>query len=188
MKEQLRSVLNYIVPFKEEELEEIMQDFHYRAFRKNERILSEGMVCREFYFIQKGSIRTYFIDRKGTERTRYIMLENWIGTALSSFVAQQPSVEFIEAMEDGELLYISHQDFFRWNEQSENWKHFYQKILEMAYAFQNAKIESLVTLSAKERYQKVFRENPALVQRVSNRILASYLDINPETLSRLKSR
>jgi len=184
----LKEVLAYISPFDDAELDRIAALFHSLQCRRNEQILREGETCTAFYFVQKGSIRTYFIDKKGNERTRYIMLDNWIGTALTSFISQQPSLECIEAMEDSELLFISHKDFFELNEQLSNWKRFYQRILEMAYAFQNKKIESLVTLSAKERYQQVLEENPALIQRVSNKVLASYLDINPETLSRLKSR
>ncbi len=68
------------------------------------------------------------------------------------------------------------------------WKIFYQRILEMAYSFQNKKIEGLVTLSAKQRYELLLKETPILVQKLSNKILASYLDIAQETLSRLKSK
>ncbi len=64
----------------------------------------------------------------------------------------------------------------------------YWKMLEMAYCFQNRKIEELVTLTAKQRYDNVLNENPILIQRLSNRVLASYLDIREETLSRLKSK
>ena len=70
----------------------------------------------------------------------------------------------------------------------DSWKIFYQRILEMAYSFQNRKIEQLVTLTAKQRYDNVLEENPILIQRLSNRVLASYLGIREETLSRLKSK
>lgn len=116
------------------------------------------------------------------------MLDNHIGTALTSFISQKPSVEMIEALEDTELLAISHADFYRLNIQMDNWRNFYQRILEMAYSFQNGKIEQRVTLTAKQRYEVILNENPALVQQVSNKILASYLDIREETLSRLKSK
>ncbi len=58
----------------------------------------------------------------------------------------------------------------------------------MAYTFQNKKIESLVTLSAKQRYEQLMQENPAIIQTLSNKIVASYLDMAQETLSRLKSK
>lgn len=129
-----------------------------------------------------------FIDKNGHEKTRYIMLDNHIGTALTSFISQKPSIEFIEALDDTKLLAISYSDFYRLNREMNSWKHFYQRILEMAYSFQNRKIEQLVTLTAKQRYDRVLKENPTLIQRLSNRVLASYLDIREETLSRLKSQ
>ncbi len=88
----------------------------------------------------------------------------------------------------GNTAAISHADFYRLNSQMDNWRNFYQRILEMAYSFQNGKIEQRVTLTAKQRYEVILNENPALVQQVSNKILASYLDIREETLSRLKSK
>jgi len=115
------------------------------------------------------------------------MLDNHIGTALTSFISQKSSIEFIEALDDTELLAINHADFYRFNKEMDSWKNFYQRILEMAYSFQNRKIEQLVTLTAKQRYDNVLKENPLLIQRLSNRVLASYLDIREETLSRLKS-
>ena len=115
------------------------------------------------------------------------MMEPSIGTALTSFISQKPSFEFVDALEKTEVLFITHHDFFQLVDEVPAWKNFYLKIMEMAYSFQNRKIESLVTLSAKERYDQLILENPKIVQRVSNKVLASYLDIKQETLSRLKS-
>ncbi|MFN3022023.1 Crp/Fnr family transcriptional regulator [Chryseobacterium sp. TY3] len=135
-----------------------------------------------------GCIRTYFIDKDGEEKTRYVMTDFTIGTALTSFATQKQSTEFIDAQKDTELLAISHSDFFKLNQQFDKWKIFYQRILEMAYAFQNRRIESLVTLTAKQRYEELLKNNPILIQKLSNKVLASFLDIKPETLSRLKSK
>ena len=174
--------------FDEQELDKILACFKPKGVKKNEILLHEGSVCKEFYFVHSGCIRTFFIDRNGHEKTRYVMLENHIGTALTSFISQKPSFEFLEALEITELLAISYADFFRLNKEMDSWKRFYQRILEMAYSFQNRKIEQLVTLTAKQRYGLVLIENPVLIQRLSNRVLASYLDIREETLSRLKSK
>ncbi len=174
--------------FSEQELEKISNCFKPKTVLKNSILLSEGSICKEFYFINKGCIRTYFIDKNGHEKTRYVMLDKHIGTALTSFVAQRPSIEIVEAIGDTELLVINHSDFFSLNKEMDSWKNFYQRILEMAYSFQNRKIEQLVTLTAKQRYENVLKENPILIQCLSNRVLASYLDIREETLSRLKSK
>lgn len=187
-RDNLRHLIQLFSAFGPEELEHVIDCFHDRSVKKNEILVAAGDICKEFYFINKGCLRTFFITKQGHEKTRYLMMEPSIGTALTSFISQKPSFEFIDALEETEILAIDHRDFFRLADQFPPWKSFYLKIMEMAYSFQNRKIESLVTLTAKERYQQLINENPKISQRVSNKILASYLDMNQETLSRLKSK
>ena len=186
--EKLKYLLKSIADFDEQQLEKVLQCFKPKFVKRNTILLTEGEVCKEFYYIYSGCIRTYFITKQGHEKTRYVMLDCSIGTGLTSFITQKPSFEFIDTLEDTELLAISHKDFYHLNQELTRWKEFYQKILEMAYAFQNKSFENLVTLSAKQRFEKVLNENPILIQRLSNKVLASYLDITQETLSRLKSK
>jgi len=188
MTDQLGSVLKFITPFSDAELKVIAACFKPKAVKRNALLLRQGEVCKEFYLVSEGCIRTYFLDKKGGEKTRYIMPANYIGTALTSFIAQKPSFEIIDALQDTKLLAIHHRDFYRLNDEMPNWKLFYQKILEMAYAFQTRKIESIVTLNAPQRFNQAMKETPALMETVSNKVLASYLDITPETLSRLKAK
>ncbi|WP_224751260.1 Crp/Fnr family transcriptional regulator [Mucilaginibacter pankratovii] len=108
-------------------------------------------------------------------------------TALASFMSREPSFEFVEVLEEAELLAITRADFFKLTTELPAWKDFYCRLLELAYIHNNHMIESLVTLTAKERYQQLLNQNPRIVQRIPNKIVASYLDITPETLSRLKS-
>lgn len=188
MEDSLKHVLGSLGNFAGGQLEQVVSCFKPKTVKRNEILLVEGDICREFYYVHKGCIRTYFITPEGHEKTRYVMPDYHIGTALASFIAQKPSFEFIDALEDTEVLAITHYDFYRLNTEMVQWKDFYQKILEMAYTFQNKKIESRITLSAKQRYEQLLQENPKLVQRLSNKILASYIDVTQETMSRLKSR
>src|SRR5689334_17014672 len=135
MTENLRVVLNMFADFSEQELDSIAARFKPKTAAKNSILLHEGSICKEFYFVRTGGIRTYFIDRNGQIKTRYIMLENHIGTALTSFISQKPSFEYIEALDDANLLSIGHADFYELNRSIENWKSFYQRILELSYAF-----------------------------------------------------
>ena len=187
-KNNLKQLIKMFSSFNENDLDEVIRCFHPRSIKKNSILLSEGETSREFYFIYKGCIRTYFISKQGHEKTRYIMIEPSIGTALTSFISQKTSFEFIDVLEDSELLVISRNDFYKLTETIPAWKDFYLKIMEMAYSFQTAKIESLVTLSAKQRYEQLLKAQPKLIQRLSNKVLASYLDVTQETLSRLKSK
>lgn len=186
--DSLKRVLHSLGNFADEQMEEIVACFKPKTVKRNEILLAEGDICKSFYYVHNGCIRTYFINTEGHEKTRYVMPDYHIGTALASFISQKPSFEFIDALEDTEMLVITHYDFYRLNTEMVQWKDFYQKILEMAYSFQNKKIESRITLSAKQRYEQLLQENPLLVQRLSNKILASYIDVTQETLSRLKSK
>ena len=187
MRDKLRTVLKTLASFEEGELDKIVSCFKPKSMKRNTLLLREGEICKAFYYLYTGSIRTYFMDRTGREKTLYVMLDCTIGTAMTSFISQRPSFEFIEVLEDSEMLSISHHDFFRLNREIDHLRIFYQKIREMAFTFQTRKIETLVTLTAKQRYELLLQESPAFIQRLSNRILATYLDVREETLSRLKS-
>jgi CRP-like cAMP-binding protein len=187
MADKLKILLKTFAEFNDQELDKILGFFKSKTVKKNDILLYEGTVSKEFYYIQTGCVRTFFIDKNGREKTRYIMLDNQIGTTLSSFISQKPSLEFIEALDDSELLVMGHKDFYHLIEVMDHWKHFYIRILEEAYSFQNRKIGALVTLTAKQRYEQLLIEKPIFIQRVSNKVLASYLDMREETLSRLKS-
>jgi CRP-like cAMP-binding protein len=169
-------------------LDKVVSRFRLKNVRKNTIILSEGDTCKELYFVHSGCIRTYYITRQGHEKTRYIAPDGTIATSITSFISQQPSFEFVDALEHSELYAISRDDFYVLMREVPQWEQFYRTLLETAYLFQNNKIESLVTLSARQRYEKLLAENPAYVKRFPNKILASYLDISQETLSRLKSK
>ncbi|MDP2235261.1 MAG: Crp/Fnr family transcriptional regulator [Bacteroidales bacterium] len=188
MTQQLKYLLKNIADFDEKELEKICSCFKFKSIKKNTVLLSEGEVCTEFYYIQKGCLRTYFLTRLGNEKTRFVTFDCSIGTALTSFISQKPSFEFIDVLEDTDLFAINYTDFYNLNKELIHWKDFYQRILEMAYSFQNRSFENLVTLTAKQRFEQVMNTNPILIQRLSNKVLASYLDITQETLSRIKSK
>ncbi len=187
MKDRLEKLLRHVSAFDDADLEKILPCFKPKSVRKHTLLLQTGEVCKAFYYVHTGCLRTGFLDRNAEEKTRLVMTDSTIGTALTSFISQQPSFEFISAVEDSELLYISYADFYQLNKACLNWTYFYQRMLEMAYSYQNRRIEQFVTLTAKKRYEMVMRENPLLLQKLSNKELASYLGIREETLSRLKS-
>lgn len=170
------------------QLNEIASCFRLRAVGKNTILVSPGETCRELYIVKHGCVRTYYLTNDGLEKTRYIGLENSVVGAMSSFISQKESFEYVQALEDSELYAIGHRDFYQLVSDIPQWDRFYTSFLETAYLFQNNKIEERLTLSAGERYERLMKENPQLIQRVSNKILASYLDMAQETLSRLKSR
>lgn len=187
MWKNLVAVLQSLAFFTPEEQAEIQRYFRKKRVSKNDIVHREGDVCKYFYFVASGCIRIFFRDEKGADKTRYVLLPNHVGTALSSFISGNPATEWIEAACDSELLEIHHEDFYRLCAEMDAWKGFYLRMLELAYTFQNHRIEQLTTLTARQRYEQVLAQKPELIQHLSNRQLATYLDIREETLSRLKA-
>jgi CRP-like cAMP-binding protein len=187
MLDKLRSILAQYSTFSDQHLHKVVSCFKPRSVARNEMVLRGGEVCESLYFVDSGCLRIYFINKEGHEKTKQVLLEHNLGTALTSFISQQPSVEFIDAQENTELLAITHKDFYKLLAEIPQWEAVYQKILETAYLHQSRKIEALMTLNAKQRYLKLLKGNPTLIQRLSNRVLASFLDMREETLSRIKS-
>lgn len=171
----------------ESQLEIVLKKFKFEKIRPKTLLLLPGEICNKLYFIERGALRIYYLTKPGKEKTRSIGLEGSLVTSTSSFISQQPSFEFIESLEDSELWTIGHKDFFQLVADMPKWDKFYRILLEKAYIYQNKKLESLITLTAKQRFEQVQKENPIFIKRLQNKVLASYLNISQETLSRLKS-
>ena len=170
------------------ELEIILSYFKpYRA-KKNEMLIEQGQVGQRTFFVGTGCLRIFFNNEQGQDTTRYIAFENNFATALVSFITGEPSQEFIQAVENSELLYISQQDFYHLLKIIPSWDKFYRIYLAKAYVNNTNRLMSFVTMNAKERYRLLLQENPAVVIRLPNKLVASYLNISQETLSRLKGK
>jgi len=171
----------------EKQLEIVLNKFKFKKIKRKTLLLLPGEICNKLYFIEKGSLRIYYLTKQGKERTRSIALEGSLVTSTSSFISKTPAFEFIESLEDSELWIMGHKDFFQFVSDMPKWENFYRILLEKAYISQNKKLESLVTLTARQRFEQMQKENPIYIKRFQNKILASYLNISQESLSRLKS-
>jgi CRP-like cAMP-binding protein len=188
MTEQLKTYLANNFQTTPTEVEKLVSVFKAKSVKKNENLISKGDICRYTYFVCKGSVRAYFINDDGQEATRYIALENQFITSLNSFISQSPTNEFIEATEQAELLQISYSDFKKIIEETTLARDLYNKRLEVAYVNNHWRWESFLKMSAKQRYDLLLQTNPAIIQRLSNKIVASYLGITQESLSRIKTQ
>jgi CRP-like cAMP-binding protein len=188
MHKALASYIKQDIDVTDEELSRILSCFRPLTVKKQEVLLNRGQVNRQINFVTKGCLRLFFIDEKGEEATRYLAFENHFATALVSFISQEPSMEYVQALEDSEVLCIEKPDFERLLETVRNWEKFYRHYLESAYTTNTNRLMSFITMDAQERYRLLLEKNPEVVLRLSNKIVANYLNISQETLSRLKSR
>ncbi|WP_282035944.1 Crp/Fnr family transcriptional regulator [Saccharicrinis aurantiacus] len=170
------------------EIPEVVQYFKPLKVAKDELLLESGMVCHSLYFIVSGSLKTSFIDAKGQETIRHVSFENQFLSSLHSFIKQTASTEFIYAIEASELQFISYNDFQKLISRTTLFRDFYIKMLETTYLNNHWRIETFLRLSAKERYEYLLTHKKEMVQRLSNKNLASYLGITQESLSRIKAK
>lgn len=185
---ELTNFIKKNIDVTDDELKIILSYFKSIEKKKNDILLLQGKVSQVSYFVKKGCLRLFFIDDNGKDVTRYIAFENQFATALVSFITKEPAQETIQAIENSELLYISHDDFRHLMKIVPKWKDFYNIYLEKAYVNNSKRLMSFTTLNASERYNQIFKINPNIVKRLPNKIVATYINISQETLSRIKSK
>ncbi|MBK0378982.1 Crp/Fnr family transcriptional regulator [Mucilaginibacter segetis] len=185
---QLKKFITNQITIEDELLALICNKFRYKATRRNQILLHADEVCPYIYFVNQGCLRVYLLDAAGKEFTRFLITENRFGTAFPSFTLQEPSLAYIESIEPSQLLYISYSDYQSLFDIVPGWERSTRLGLQADYIASIKRIESLITMDAKQRYQLLIKTNPTLVQRLPSKIIADYLGISQETLSRLKSK
>ena len=185
---QLKKYLTAHIAVDDEMFSIFCSKFKFKTFKRNEILLKAGDICSYMYFVKSGCLRVFMLDAEGKESTRFLVFENKFGTAFPSFTLQEPSLASIQSLETSEVLYISYRDFQQLPDYFPGWEKVYRINLEKDYIDSIKRIESLITVDAKDRYKLLLSNNQSLVKRLPSKIIADYLGISQETLSRLKSK
>lgn len=170
----------------ENDFANVIPFIHHKTFRKGEIILNAGDVCKEFYFITQGLLRSFHRMSNGSERTYVICRENDIFTEHSSFISQTPSTDFIEAIEDTEVLYISYEDLMTLYKNYHAWESVGRKVSDINFVVSKERLRSMMNDDAITRYKRFLHSYQNILHRIPQHIVASYLGITPQSLSRLK--
>ena len=150
--------------------------------------MQEGEVCKHTAFIVKGAMRQYTVDDKGEEHIARLSIENWWASDRESLMKQIPSIYFIDAWEDTEALLVTKSAFIDLIDGIPTLAEWMRNIdVNFAIASQR-RLNAAISLSAEERYHDLEKNYPEFLQRFPQHIIASYLGINRETLSRIRSR
>jgi len=176
------------VPTDEADLSAICAYFQPQQVKRKAFLLREGEVCRHYYFINKGCIRLFNINSAGEEGTRYFAFEGSFGTALPSLIDQKPAFEYLQAVEDSDLLVIRRDDFYYLVENTPQFGAIYRQILEAAFITAQKRIYGFQGSEAIDKLRSLLAYQPTILSRISNKMAASYLGITPATLSRIKSK
>jgi CRP-like cAMP-binding protein len=184
----LKKIFSSNPDFSEEQIAYFCSKYKVKRTTRNEILLHAGEVCPNMHFVNKGCLRIYMMDADGREATRFLIMDGRFGTAFPSFILQEPSLAYIQSIEPSELLYINFADFRELINEFPGWERIYRINLEQDYIASIKRIESLITMDAKERYNLLLTNEPQMIQRLPSKIIADYLGISQETLSRLKSK
>ena len=188
MPELLQKKVNEIVSITEEEFAYFNSLFVRKKLRKRQYLLQEGDVCKYQTFVEKGILRSFTIDEKGSEHILQFASEGWWMADLSSFLTDEPSIFNMEALEEAELLLI---DKTSWNQALENIpkleRYFRILIQNHLIATQKRLMQSLAE-TAEEKYIRFTQTYPLCLQRVPQHMIASFLGVTRETLSRLRKQ
>jgi len=183
--QQLKSALTAFADIPSEELESHLHAFEPVFFKKGDMLLQEGSTCRFLYFINQGLVRSYLVQN-GKEYIRQFIEENGFAVDLESFLLQKPSSFFFEAMEDTQVLRISSSSLTHLFNSYFHLMKLGKMMAEQSTINLIRKSVSLVKHNTKARYLDFVAERPNLVQRVPLFMIASYLGVTPESLSRIR--
>ena len=162
--------------------------FQQKYMKKGEFLLNEGEVCKYTAFVVKGCLRSYTIDNKGKEHIMQFAPENWWISDMDSFAKKTPSIYFIDALEDSEVLLIDSSSYDKAMVQLPQLALFFQELIQNRQAASQKRIIFSMSASAEERYLDFLKTYPAFIQRVPQHMIASYLGITPESLSRVRKQ
>ena len=187
MFEQLKKHINKSVSISDKEFDTLTEFFTPKHLKKKEHLYKQNQICKYIAFVAKGCLRNYHIDDKGDEHIIYFALEDWWVADLQSFFLRIPSMFNMQALEDCELLVSTKTEFENAFETVPVFEKFYRLKTQKAYTnTQKSVAEKAET--AEDRYRKLLNTSPSIIQRIPQRYLASYLGIQPQSLSRIRKK
>lgn len=180
---------NSILPgFPEKESTDLLRISNIKSLEKDELFISEGQIPRKFAIVLSGSFRYYYVNEKGDEFTKGFVLKNTVLSAYSAMVQGAPSLFNIQALEPAQILEVNYQSWLQLRASNTFWDHFLIRALEKGYFAKEKREWELLLLDATSRYKIFLSEFPGLDKKVKLHIIASYIGIQPESLSRIRKK
>jgi CRP-like cAMP-binding protein len=159
-----------------------------KSFEESEFFVKAGETPLKIAYVYEGLFRYLYVNEKGDEFTKGIITENNFISSYSAMVLNKPSYFSIEALENSKVLEISWSDFSHLMDIDDFWIKFLLKFVEKGYIIKEKRERDLLLLDAETRYKNFYAEFPGMEQRIKLGIIASYLGIKQETLSRIRKK
>ncbi|HEY4289570.1 MAG TPA: Crp/Fnr family transcriptional regulator [Puia sp.] len=186
LRDYINRVTSSIMP--DEEYKFLVDAFSLKLVRKKKFLLHEGSICTYMAFIARGAMKQYFTDEKGIEHIVRFGIEGWWMSDRESFVSLTPSRYTIEAVEDCDLLVTTPEKMAQLKKNSPSFVKLGQILDERSYIASQKRIEATISYTAGEKVIYLMESNPEFLHRFPQNMLASYLGLSPETLSRVRKQ
>ena len=180
--------INRCVDFTEVEMQRFNELLVVKQIPKKTLMLQEGEVCNFEAYINKGCIRTYYIDPKGAEVTLQFAIEDWWVSDIGSFHERKPSKLFIQTLEPSEVLLLSPETKEKLLHEIPKFERVFRLMIQKNLTRLQDRFLQTVTTTAVEKYLDFIDRYPTIPQRVPQHYIASYLGFSPEFLSKVRTR
>jgi CRP-like cAMP-binding protein len=171
---------------REEHLEELQDLIVTKTYKKGEVLLEKGQICKHVFFVEEGLLRFFSISKEGKEHIIQFAPEGWFVTERNSICYNEPSEYFIDACERTTVVLLNQEFVDKASELSPQFRAYNERLLQNHIRQLQKRINLLIGTNAEERYLDFIRIYPDLILRVPQWMIASYLGITPESLSRVR--
>jgi CRP-like cAMP-binding protein len=185
MQTEVHSTFNKISEIPDKDWGLFEQGIQFKEFEKGDYFVHTGQVTDKIGFIKKGLFRIFYLS-EAKEINYYFFFENEFVTDYISLLTQQPSLFEIQAMEKSEIFLFNKTHLENCYKQSWAWDRFGRKIAEYVFLLSQKRIQDFMFLDAEKRYLKLISEQPNIFERIPLYHIASYLGIDPTSLSRIR--
>lgn len=187
MSKILREQFKRHIDLTDQEFDYILSHFSHKKFKKHQFLLQEDQFVMDDYFLLKGCVKSYYTDAAGKVHLLLFAVQDWWITDYEAYYYQTRAKVNIDCLEDTEVLCLSNANREKLCREFHQIEHFFRKKTNRRNVALQNRILSLLSSTAKERYEQFIREYPSLVQKLPKHTLAAYLGVTRETLSRLYS-
>jgi CRP-like cAMP-binding protein len=171
-----------------DEVEILSRRVSYRKYLKGQFIVQHGEVCKYENYIVKGCCKTFYNDEDGHEHIVMFAIEDWWTADLGSFLTQTPADYNVLCLEETEVIQITYHNLEKLYEEIPKLERFFRIIVQKAFVASEKRIIRNFSMPAKERYLQFQRQYPQIEQRIPQYLIASYLGITKEFLSKIRNQ
>lgn len=180
---------NYLISnlnLEDKDMDEVLERSPIKEVKKDTFLLRQNEHCKNTFFVESGLLRQFALDSKGKEHTISFVPENWLVSDRESLYFDKPSAYSIHALEDSKVIVMDEKFMDFLSDRIPSFVEFNNKLLHNHIRHLQERIKQLLSATAEERYVDFIEMYPDILQRVSQTMIASYLGIAPESLSRVR--